>query len=189
MAKVVLIGDSIRIGYQPTVAKELSGAAEIIAPEENGGDSSKVRARLDEWVMAAAPDVVHLNCGLHDLKREFGSDVHQVELPDYRANLEEVFDRILESTEAKLVWATTTPVNEKWHHKNKPFDRFESDVRLYNDAAGEIAEARHLVVNDLHGVVMAAGRDELLVDDGVHFTPDGSEILGRAVAECIRGLL
>ena len=34
---VVLIGDSIRMGYQPFVTEALAGEAEIWAPEENGG--------------------------------------------------------------------------------------------------------------------------------------------------------
>jgi lysophospholipase L1-like esterase len=33
---------------------------------------------------------------------------------------------------------------------------------------------------------MEAGRDRLLLDDGVHFTPKGYELLGKAVAKAIR---
>jgi len=189
MKTVVLVGDSIRIGYQDTVRRELAGLAEVVSPSENGGDSAKVRANLDEWIISHAPDVVHLNCGLHDLKREFGSQAHQVDLPDYRANLEDVFGRLRAETEAALVWATTTPVNEKWHHENKGFDRFEADVELYNAAARELAGPGGAAVDDLFGVITEAGRDELLSEDGVHFKPEGYEILGKAVAECIRKTL
>jgi len=185
MKTVVLVGDSIRIGYQETVRRELAGVAEVTAPQQNGGDSANVRANLDEWVIAHSPDVVHLNCGLHDLKREFDSASHQVELADYRANLEEIFGLITRETRATLVWAAITPVNEKWHHENKPFDRFEADVELYNAAAREIADGMGLAIDDLFGVVTAAGRDALLTPDGVHFKAEGYEILGKAVAGCI----
>ena len=42
---------------------------EIWAPEQNGGDSRNVLAHLDEWMLARVPDLVYVNCSLHDLKR------------------------------------------------------------------------------------------------------------------------
>src|SRR5271167_2117354 len=69
LPRVVLVGDSIRLGYAPRVAQRLSGKAVVISPAENGGDSANVLAHLDEWVLRQKPNVVHLNCGLHDLKR------------------------------------------------------------------------------------------------------------------------
>src|SRR4051812_1545412 len=47
--RVVLIGDSIRLGYAPAVAARLTGKAVVISPPENGGDSINVLAHLDEW--------------------------------------------------------------------------------------------------------------------------------------------
>src|SRR5262247_1361752 len=51
LPKVALIGDSIRLGYAPLVAKRLAGRARIISPAANGGDSSNVLRNLDEWVI------------------------------------------------------------------------------------------------------------------------------------------
>src|SRR5438105_2286570 len=65
LPRVVLIGDSIRLGYAPLVAEKLTGKAVIISPMENGGDSSNVLKNLDAWVIKAKPTLVHLNCGLH----------------------------------------------------------------------------------------------------------------------------
>ena len=86
----------------------------------------------------------------------------------------------------KVIWATTTPVNEAWHHAQKPFDRFEADVMAYNAAASEIASQLGVPIDDLYGIVTAAGRDRLLLPDGVHFTQDGYRLLGKAVADAIR---
>src|SRR5262245_20817742 len=61
LPRVVLIGDSIRLGYAPRVAARLSGKAVVVSPTENGGDSASVLAHLDEWVLREKPDVVHLN--------------------------------------------------------------------------------------------------------------------------------
>ena len=184
---LVLIGDSIRMGYEARVRECLDGF-DICSPEANGGDSANVLAHLDAWVVAHAPRVVHLNCGLHDLKKPFDSDQAQVELDDYRRNLGQIFDQIL-AAGARLVWATTTPVDQDLHHRNKGFDRFAADVDRYNAVAAELAAARDLPVNDLYAVIDSADAAPLLLDDGVHFTDHGSRLLGDAVAEFLRPLL
>ena len=69
--KVILIGDSIRMGYQEVVWHELSDIADVWAPMENGGNSENVLNHMETWVLSRTPDIVHLNCGLHDIKKEF----------------------------------------------------------------------------------------------------------------------
>jgi lysophospholipase L1-like esterase len=187
--KVILIGDSIRMGYQEIVQQELANEADVWAPTENGGTSQNVLAHLDEWVLARDPDIVHLNCGLHDLRRAFGETTPSVPIAEYRANLEEIFRRILGHTSARLIWATTTPVNEEWHHARKGFDRFEADVTAYNRESQAIAARFGVTVDDLFQTVVQAGRDEYLQPDGVHFTQPGYVLLGQAVAAAIRAAL
>jgi lysophospholipase L1-like esterase len=189
MRQVILIGDSIRMGYQSVVQRALASCADIWAPRENGGTSANVLAHLDEWVLSRSADIVHLNCGLHDLKTAFHADRTAVPLDEYRANLEVIFRQIRARTSATPIWASTTPVNEDWHHKNKPFDRFEADVEAYNLAAVDIAGRFDIQIDDLYQVVMNAGRDDYLVQDGVHFSSAGYELLGRAVSDAICPLL
>ncbi len=184
---LILIGDSIRMGYEAAVRQQLVDRS-IWSPEANGGDSANVLRHLDEWVVRHAPAIVHLNCGLHDLKKPFDSDRAQVELDDYRRNLEQIFTRIL-ATGATLVWATTTPVDEVLHHQNKDFDRFAADVDRYNAVSLELAATKNVAVNDLHAVIDSAGAAHLRRDDGVHFTEPGSSLLGGAVADFVRPLL
>ncbi|MBN2004000.1 MAG: SGNH/GDSL hydrolase family protein [Anaerolineae bacterium] len=182
---VILIGDSIRMGYQAVVQQQLAGLADVWGPEMNGGDSRKVLNYLDDWVLIRRPDVVHLNCGLHDIKTPFGSDDCAIPLPQYRANLCEILTRIRRSA-ADIIWATTTPVNDAWHHANKDFDRFEADVDAYNAVAVAVAHEFEVPINDLHAVIVAAGRDALLLPDGVHFSEAGYTLLGETVAHAIR---
>ncbi len=189
MKKVILIGDSIRMGYQETVRQALAGLAEVIYPAENGETSRNVLAHLDEWVLRQAPDVVHLNCGLHDLKREFDSGSVAVPVDEYQANVRRILEEIKGRTGAAVIWATTTPVNQARHRAAKTFDRFEPDVDRYNTAAGQAAAGLAVPVNDLAALVLATGRDRLLDEDGVHFTEEGYTLLGRAVAEKIRPYL
>ncbi len=186
MPLIVLIGDSIRMGYQPFVQEELRDEMEVWGATQNGGTSSNVLAHLEEWVISRDPDVVHLNCGLHDIKKEFGAENNNIPLEEYQENVEQILRTILEKTSAKVIWATTTPVNERRHHETKGFDRFETDVEAYNREATQIAQKLGVQINNLYEVVMKAGRDRLLQKDGVHFIEEGSALLGRAVAEAVR---
>lgn len=184
---LILIGDSIRMGYQDTVRERLS-SFRLWSPEANGGDSANVRAHLDEWVLDRSPRLVHLNCGLHDLKKPFDSPQAQVSLSDYRDNVSHIFDRILDSG-AQLMWASTTPVDEQLHHRNKGFDRFAADVTSYNEVAAELASARDVPIDDLYSTMEQAGTARYLRDDGVHFSDEGSALLGNAVADRVEPLL
>src|SRR5262249_22726488 len=109
LPKVVLVGDSIRMGYAPLVAKRLEGKAIVVSDKANGGDSSNVLKHLDEWVITEKPDVVRLNCGLHDLKLSKTSKQHQVELAEYEKNLKRIVERIRKETGAALIFSNTTP--------------------------------------------------------------------------------
>ncbi|MBD3243540.1 MAG: hypothetical protein GF331_23320 [Chitinivibrionales bacterium] len=187
--KVVLIGDSIRMGYQDTVAHELADVAEVWGPAENGGNSRNVLAHLDKWAVDRQPDIVHINCGLHDLRREFGEEANAVPLGEYTENVRAILDRLLEGTNARVVWATTTPVNQEDHHRRKGFDRFAVDVDRYNAAASGVAERLGVVIDDLCAVITAAGPSGLLLDDGVHYSAEGYAHLGRAVAGFLRSVV
>jgi len=192
MKSIILIGDSIRHGYQPTVAAELAGRADLWAPQENCSNSRRVLENLDAWVIDRKPDVVHLNCGLHDLARRDENmrraELCEIGLNEYRDNLIKSFTRIRQRTNAVVIWASSTPVNGENHHRNKPFDRWEPDVEAYNTVASAVVrglDGPAVPVNDLYGLVMREGRDRLLLPDGVHFTQEGYAILGRQVADAI----
>lgn len=185
MKKVVLIGDSIRMGYQPTVVAELKGTAEISSPEENCSDSAKIVLNLTEWVINQKPDLVHINAGLHDLKQFRDADGPLHTLEQYETNLREILSRIKADTEARIIWATTTPVNEKVHSEVKGFERMEADVDRYNETALKVVREMDIPVNDLFSFVMAKGRDEMLRPDGVHFRPEAYEEIGKEVASVI----
>lgn len=187
MKKTLLIGDSIRMGYQNIVREQLADQAEVLWPEENSGSSKKILENLDEWILSKNPDIVHINSGLHDLKK--GRDQTQVEhipIDQYAKNVRDILTRIKTESNALVIWALTTPVNEEWHRKNKSFDRMEADVAGYNAIASETAKDMDVPVNDLFSIINSAGRDKLLNPDGVHFTPEGYTLLGTSVANYIK---
>ena len=104
----------------------------------------------------------------------------------YAENVRTILTRLKTETEAITIWALTTPVNQEWHHKNKPFDRLEADVVAYNAVATDIAGELGIVVNDLFATITTANRDALLLPDGVHFRPEGYALLGKKVADQIK---
>jgi dienelactone hydrolase/lysophospholipase L1-like esterase len=186
LPKVVLVGDSIRLGYAPRVASRLQGEAVVVSPPENGGDSANVLAHLDEWVIRQKPDVVHLNCGLHDLKRSRTDGHHQLELDRYAENLRRLVARIRAGTDAALVFADTTPIlDDRDARRGADFDRTEADVRRYNAAAVAVMSELGVPVHDLHWVVEQGSPETMLGPDGTHYTDAGSDRLAEAVADCI----
>ncbi|MFC1736721.1 SGNH/GDSL hydrolase family protein [Candidatus Hydrogenedentota bacterium] len=188
MKRVVLIGDSIRGGYQETVRRELDGVADIWAPAENGGPSFNVLNHFEEWVIQRSPDVAHINCGLHDIKKT-GQD-YQAPIDQYERSVREILERALEATSETVIWATSTPVNEQLHNTSeRAFIRLEQDLVAYNRVSCKIANELGIPVNDLYNTVVEFGQETLQKQDGVHFTPEGYVVLGKAVAKFIRKCL
>jgi isoamyl acetate esterase len=187
LPRVVLIGDSIRMYYEPTVRAALAGVAEVVASEQNGGDSQNVLAHVDEWT-ADNPKVVHLNCGLHDLKKPLDKPEPNTPLDEYERNLRAILERAKARAD-RVIWATITPVNGERHHATKGFDRWEADVHAYNAVASSVTKEAGVEINDLHALVESRGKNDMLKSDGVHFTDEASRVLGEAVAAVIRRAL
>jgi dienelactone hydrolase/lysophospholipase L1-like esterase len=185
LPKVVLVGDSIRLGYAPLVAKRLQGKAEVISPP-GAGDSTWLARNLDSFVLSHKPDLVHFNVGLHDLRLSKKTKSHQVEPAEYEGNLDAILMRLKKETSATVIFASTTPIDDDRHAKRKGgYHRFEKDVRHYNDAALRLMRKHGVVVHDLHGLVHHLGAAGLLAEDGTHFTTEGKERLADAVADCV----
>ncbi len=186
LPKVVLVGDSIRLGYAPIVARLLSGKADVASVEVNGGDSGNVLRNLAEWVVREKPDIVHFNAGLHDLKLSRQAREYQVPIDQYEANLRNIVRVIRKETSASLIFASTTPILDERHSlRGEAFDRFEGDVRRYNEVALRCMKDLGIPVDDLHWMVEKGGAAALLGGDGTHYTAEGYELLGQAVADCV----
>ena len=182
--RVVLIGDSIRLGYAPLVAKKLEGKAIVISAKPNGEDSANVLRHLDEWVINERPHVVHINAGLHDLKVK--GTTYQVPLPEYEKNLATILERVRTGTNATIIFATTTPILDSLHAQRKAgFNRYQADVQRYNAAAAALMKRLGVPVNDLHKVVEDGGKERLMTGDGTHYTTEGYEVLATAVTATI----
>ncbi len=181
--KVFLIGDSIRIGYQPFVEKNLKDIADVLSPEKNCETSVKILQNLENWIDNQKFDIVHINCGLHDIKVEKGKDVNLVPIENYIENLKKIFE-FLKRKSRVVIWATTTEIDENSHNKVKPFYRFQKDIVKYNQASILVAREYEIPVNDLYNFTV--DKKDMLKKDGVHFTEKGYELLGEKVASFIK---
>jgi lysophospholipase L1-like esterase len=181
--KVVLLGDSIRLHYQSSVQESLASVASIIAPSENCETSKNILSHLNTWVFSNKPDIVHLNCGLHDIRYNPGVDSKIVSIEEYARNIDKILSSL--SEQCYVIWATITPVNELWHQEKKPSRRYESDVIMYNEIAVSIASKYRIQINDLFYLVESNGKDSLLAQDGVHFTKYGYNLLAGQVTSSI----
>ncbi len=179
LPRVLLIGDSISIGYTVPVRQALQGIANVHRIPTNGGPTFRGLERIEEWLGKSKWDVIHFNWGLHDLKY-MPDGHHQVLLEQYKLNLERLVKR-LKQTGAKLIWCSTTPVPEgDLRPKRVPGDEVQ-----YNQAAEKIMKKHGIAINDLY--TFAKPRlDEIQRPENVHFTDEGSTLLGKEVARQIK---
>jgi lysophospholipase L1-like esterase len=169
--RVLLIGDSITRGYFGDVEKRLEGKAYC--------------ARLTTSKCVAAPSfldevalvlkqyefaVIHFNNGLHG----WGYTEDQ-----YRNGMLKFLEVVKkQAPDAKLIWATTTPVRER-DNLQQVSERTER-VRARNKIVAQIMDDHGIPTNDLFGLVI--DHPEFHGSDGVHFNGKGRGVQGEAVA-------
>jgi len=180
LPRVLLIGDSISIGYTIPVREELAGKANVHRPNANCGPTSRGITELDKWLGDGKWDVIHFNFGLHDLK--FMEEKRQVPLDQYEKNLREIVAR-LKKTGAKLIWCSTTPVPDGCQPGRLP-----EDVPAYNQVALKIMQENQIAVDDLYAFALPK-LAEIQLPKNVHFSPEGSKVLAKQVATSILAAL
>ena len=189
LPNVLLIGDSISIGYTPPTIELLKGVANVQRAKANCGDTNRGRSALKKWLKRTKWDVIHFNWGLHDLcyrhpdskvqgNRDKVNGTIAVPLAEYEKNLEALVLE-LKQTGATLVWASTTVVPE-----GEAGRVLGDDVR-YNTAAAKIMKKHGIAVNDLHAL-STSFNGEYSAPGNVHFSKPGSAKLAEQVAESIR---
>lgn len=178
LPRVLLIGDSISVGYTIPVRTLLAGKANVHRPAENSGPTTRGVQSLEAWLGTGKWDVIHFNFGLHDLKTIWDGQ-HQVSVTDYERNLRRIVAR-LRQTGAVLIWASTTAIPEgKLGPPRKP-----EDVVRYNRAALRVMKDHAVRVNDLYAFVKPR-LGELGRPQNVHFTDAGSQALAEQVVKAI----
>lgn len=192
LPRVLLIGDSVSVGYTVPVRELLQGKANVHRIMANGGATTNGLAKLKTWLGDAKWDVIHFNWGLHDLKYmgpngenladpTASASHQQVPLPEYEKNLTELVKQ-LQATGARLIWCATTPVTEGTR------GRVPGDEKKYNEAAARVMLAAKIPISDLWTHAQARLKDAQLPAN-VHFAPEGYRYLAEKVAAEIQQAL
>ena len=185
MKKVILIGDSIRQGYDKFVKMALEGSAEVYFPQENCRFAQYVLRNFNEWVGqskfgGANVDCVHWNAGLWDCLTMY-EDGCLTPIEVYEQFMERVCKRIrLICPNAKVIFATSTPVNEAGYKSPNTFMRYNADIEKYNAVAVEVVKKYGFEVNDLYSLL--ADKPLSYHSDMTHFyTREAAELITNAV--------
>lgn len=187
LPNVLLIGDSISIGYTIGVRKALDGEANVWRPSVNCGPTTRGIDMLDQWLGDKQWDVIHFNFGLHDLKY-IGKEGQLADLADskgiqvpidqYSENLRQIATQ-LKATGATVIWRETTPVPKGAK------GRVPDDAVRYNSAAAEVIEQVGGIETDPM-FQFATEKSNLQKRADVHYTAAGSTELANHVADVIR---
>lgn len=191
MKKVVLLGDSIRMGYEATVRAELADEAFVWGPPENGQHTVHLLLNFWQWAIQQQPDVLHMNAGAWDTRRVIrGQPGNIIPLDMHRQNVGRLITLARQHTSARLIWATCTWANQeqltRGHDRMGLAGRDAEDLVRYNQAAVEVAREHNVPINDLHALSYNSDRTRTMQPDGVHFTEAGYNLLGKAIASMVR---
>ncbi|HAA50181.1 MAG TPA: hypothetical protein DCE43_10710 [Planctomycetaceae bacterium] len=189
LPRVLLIGDSISIGYTLPLRAALKGQANVHRPATNCGPTTRGIQELDKWLESGDWDVIHFNWGLHDLKY-LGADGksladpkspgsrQQVPIEKYEKNLRQLVAR-LKKTGATLIWRNTTPVPPGAK------GRVVGDSVKYNAVAARVMKDNGISTDDMYTFAKARLK-EIQRPANVHFFGDGSKALAGHAAAIIR---
>jgi lysophospholipase L1-like esterase len=200
---VYVIGDSISIHYGPYLRDALAGRCDYDRKGgadntddnsyghdgANCGDSSgalKFLRRLMEENPQWKPDLLLLNCGLHDVKTEPATGKRQISNEQYRANLL-AMRQLLAQRGVNVAWVRLTTVIDDLHNSRSQFHRFAADVDALNAVADGVFAAGGCHLLDLHSVTKACGPDAY--KDHVHYVEPVRKIQAAFLAWQIVNIL
>jgi lysophospholipase L1-like esterase len=184
LPRLLLLGDSIRMSYQPLVAERLRGRADVVGPADNCQFALYTLSSLGRWLgELGAPDVVHWNNGIHDCGHNPNRAPAQIPLADYLGNLRFILAALRAAT-PRVVWATMTP-----QHPQRPFrvDQWSwrnEEMARYNAAAESLMRSEGVPVNDL-GALVLRQPEELLAEDQLHLSASGQAACAAAVVRTL----
>ena len=177
--QIMLLGDSLRMGYEPLVREAFFGEAEVSGPNENGRWAGYTLNSFRFWhPMMPKPDLIHWNNGLWDL-----GDDYQLGRPfslpeEYRSALERMV-KVIRKTfpDAKIIMATTMPTDNP----------DTSGIEEYNEILKDVAAKNNIPVNDLFPIVKE--HPEYVGPDHIHLTREGFKAVADQVTACIKKYL
>eukprot|EP01012_Entosiphon_sulcatum_P034064 TRINITY_DN4314_c0_g1_i1.p1 TRINITY_DN4314_c0_g1~~TRINITY_DN4314_c0_g1_i1.p1 ORF type:complete len:319 (+),score=40.86 TRINITY_DN4314_c0_g1_i1:27-959(+) len=196
----IVLGDSVSIGYTPYLASALSGICDVqhtpFDVSDGGAEETAYGLQCLDFFLSSPtlellrPDVIIFNFGLHDYATPGNVVPGQSGTPDvYIPQLAAIVTR-LRQTGAKLLFPTTTPV---------PMSAQDNAVVANSTkfAVTTIMDPQKISVVDLYSAVVAVcGQPpykECSISNsnpsGVHYNPQGYQMLASHLATAVKSLL
>lgn len=175
---VLVVGDSISLGYTPFVQQDLP-SADVIHSPCNDESSTNAQLNMKMWVeYRPSWKVITFNHGMWDIPP--GPESTSIE--NYQANLRREGTFYMEHA-PKVVFFTTTEVPAQ---ANAGFTN--ADVDQYNQAAVQVMNELGIEVVDLNAYSKTI--DQLHIDPtNIHWSPQGYQDLAGVVSQAIAGAL
>ena len=186
--KILIIGDSISIGYTPFVQEKFGESAIVVHNPGNAQHTGTGLDKIEEWIGEEDWDIIQFNWGLWDLcyrhpdSKEYGNrdkinGTFTYSLEEYQANLDALVTKIQKLSDAKLIFVSTTYVPEN------EAGRFKKDPKKYNQVAKKVMKEHGVLINNLYKPSISIHKSNGLGDNDVHYTPEGYKQLGEIIYE------
>lgn len=204
MKKVLLIGDSIRLGYQPDVISELKDEFFVWGNDDNcrfakytlnelgrifNSFSKTNTEKVDNALLTPTaqfneeivyPDIIHWNNGLWDTAFVCEEDGPFTPIPEYIDYMSKILRELRKVTD-KIIFATTTPV--------KPINPNQKNevITEYNKHIVDFMKKEGVLINDLNALV-SENIDEYISADNIHLSDAGKKACAKQIAKYIRNI-
>ncbi len=186
--KILIIGDSISIGYTPHVKELLGDRAIVVHNPGNAQHTGTGLEKVVEWIGDEDWDVIQFNWGLWDLayrnptvnnqgNRDKINGKVTFTPEQYQTNLDSLVRIIQSASNARLLFVTTSYVPEG------EAGRFVKDGEVYNQAALEVMDKFNIPITDLYQCSKEIHPDFGTASDNVHYTSLGYRQLAKKVIE------
>ena len=187
--QILLIGDSIRVGYCAYVKKQLEDVVDVYYPPENCRNTQYIITSLRLWLNVCDPqkvNVIHFNAGHWDIAHWSGIGDSLTSVEEYGKNLVKIVKMMrLLYPNAKIIFATSTPMNPDGRALINP--RTTKEIILYNEKAKSVCRENGVEVNDLFALCKSWEKE--MFKDYAHFVDKGYERIGEQVSNAIKRYL
>lgn len=182
---VLIVGDSISMGYTPFLKDSLERQGIYVEHNRgNGGSTLRGRDSIESWIGNRQWDVIVFNFGLHDMVHKDAQNKYDVNgkvsitPEEYRRNLKLIVAKLRETT-ANLIFVTTTTVPEN------ASGRKVEDPAVYNKIALEVMKENSVAVLDLYTASLKIHPNNSQPAN-VHYTSEGYRLLAEPILKEIR---
>ena len=191
MKKVLLLGDSIRMGYDDYVKELLDGKCEVFYnARDNGRFVTYTLWQMNQMFHDYGPfDLVHWNNGYWDMNIEPPMETPLFSVEEYSYFLRRMVHEIRKN-KSKVIFALTTPILEAGtaadHTGTGALSIRYNDVWVqeYNNAAKKIMVEEKVPINDLY-TLCKKDKNYYKCQDMLHLTEEGYHRCATQIAEMI----